>query len=396
MSTFSIPRPRGMTICPAYRIRVGIAATLFTLLAITAVADVPRVQIDYYGEIGCSHCDAFVAKAVPRLETKFDVSLAVEAFDILNASAYAECADRLARLGRPFRTFPVLFIGNNVYQGRAVDPGIEAELDYFTRHGEFRPVVPALMDGSREQSPRGAPGLTETLRVIPVLLAGLADGINPCAFATMIFLVSLLAMVGRSRTQILMVGLIYAATIFVTYLALGFGLLTALRETMVVTWLKAALRVVTSAAAAGFAAMSVRDAILIRAGRRSEALLQLSTKTKQRIHGVMRRGVRTGGLAVGTAGLAFVVSLLELACTGQLYLPTIAYLVQTDSTRPLEVMSLVAYNLAFIVPLVAVFLLIFFGASSRRIGRWFSRHAAGAKVFMAAAFALLAAAVWLL
>ncbi len=118
-------------------------------------------------------------------------------------------------------------------------------------------------------------------------------------------------------------------------------------------------------------------------------------KTKQRIHGVIRRRVRTGGLVIGTVGLAFLVSLLELACTGQLYLPTIAYLVQTDSARPVEVAALVAYNLAFIVPLVIVFLVVYFGVSSERIGKWFSQRAAAAKVVMGGVFVVLGAIIWL-
>jgi len=89
-----------------------------------------------------------------------------------------------------------------------------------------------------------------------------------------------------------------------------------------------------------------------------------------------------------------MVSILELACTGQLYLPTIAYLVQTGSTRPAEVAALGAYNLAFIIPLVIVVLAVYYGVSSRRIGTWFSRRAGTAKFAMGAVFALLGAAIW--
>lgn len=372
------------------------------LLLLTVLAPVafgrdalPPVSVTYYGEIGCSHCDVFLDRSVPRLEEQYGVTIEATGRDILNATAYAECGDRLRQDGRAFRVFPVLFIGNNAYQGTvAVREGIEAELGYYVRNGEFRSRVPAGMDGS--QVGRGPdPGFLDgALPALPILLAGLADGINPCAFATMLFLVSLLALFGRSRAEVLAVGLVYAATVFATYLALGFGLLAAMRGLMNVSLLRTALRIAVSAGGAALAIVSVRDAVLIRAGRSSDAVLQLSLKTKQRIHTVMRKRLRSGGLIVGTVGVAFLVSLLELACTGQLYLPTIAYLVQTESTNAAEVIALLLYNAAFILPLLVLFVVVYSGVGSDRITGWFRRNAAAAKILTAAVLGVLALAIW--
>jgi hypothetical protein len=375
--------------------RLFVAAAMLVLVGGYAAANPASIAITYYGEIGCSHCDAFVDITVPRLEETYGVTIDLDARDILNAEVFAECRDRLAAAGRSFRVYPVLFIGNNVYHGTAaVNRGVEAELGHFREYGDFRPRVPASLDGSQEASPISI-GADGTLPLIPVLLAGLADGINPCAFATMIFLMSLLALVGRSRRQILAIGLIYAGAVMVTYFALGFGMLTVIRAAMDVSLLRTMLRILVSASAAVFAVLSVRDGWLIRSGKRSGAVLQLSIRRKQQIHDVIRRGVRNGGLVAGTVGLAFLVSLLELACTGQLYLPTIAYLVQAGSTRPVEIAALVAYNAAFILPLVLVLLVVYSGVSSKRIGTWFARRAAGAKVAMGMIFLLLAIVIWL-
>ena len=54
--------------------------------------------------------------------------------------------------------------------------------------------------------------------------AGLLDGLNPCAFATIVFMVNLLLLLGHSRRRILEVGLTYSAAVFVTYLLIGLGL----------------------------------------------------------------------------------------------------------------------------------------------------------------------------
>ena len=373
----------------------SIVGLLLLILSGALYAQPTTVDVVYFGEVGCSHCDTFVEKTVPAAEAEHGVRVGVEVRDILKAEGFADCRERLERMDREFRVFPVLFIGNNAYQGTsAVKRGLDEELAYYAEHGEVRPHVPPTMDGSTDSAP---PVRSDgVLPLLPVLLAGLADGINPCAFATVVFLLSLLALVGRTRREVLITGVVFAATVFATYFAIGFGLLSVLREALNFSLLRFWLRVVVSVGTAVLAVLSIRDGILIGRGKRSEAVLALSQKAKQRIHRVIRTRVRGGGLVLATVGLAAIVSLLELACTGQLYLPTIAYLVQTDSARLTEIAALVAYNLAFIVPLMAVVLAVYFGVSSERIGRWVSRRAGAAKVIMGAVFALLGGAIWLI
>ncbi len=58
---------------------------------------------------------------------------------------------------------------------------------------------------------------------IGLFAAGFVDGINPCAIATMIFLISFLGTQERSRKEVLKIGLAFTGTVFVTYLSLGLG-----------------------------------------------------------------------------------------------------------------------------------------------------------------------------
>ena len=110
---------------------------------------------------------------------------------------------------------------------------------------------------------------------------------------------------------------------------------------------------------------------------------------------VLRRRFRKGSLVAGTLGAAFLVSIMELACTGQLYLPTIAYLLQTGSDRPGEIGALLLYNAAFVTPLLVLFVLVYSGMSSQHITEWFRRRAAATRAISALAFLLLAGAIWL-
>jgi len=88
--------------------------------------------------------------------------------------------------------------------------------------------------------------------------------------------------------------------------------------------------------------------------------------------------------------LGFGVSLVELACTGQVYLPTIIFVLGIPAWRTQASLALVIYNVMFIVPLVGVFLLVYYGTTSQQLTTWLARHTAKVKLGTAVVFLLLA------
>jgi cytochrome c biogenesis protein CcdA len=87
--------------------------------------------------------------------------------------------------------------------------------------------------------------------------------------------------------------------------------------------------------------------------------------------------------------LGFLISIFELACTGQVYFPTIAYMVQGEN-RSLGYLLLAVYNFGFIVPLLAVFLLAYAGVGSERITKAFQKNLGAVKLGLAGLFVALA------
>jgi len=61
-----------------------------------------------------------------------------------------------------------------------------------------------------------------------VITAALADSINPCAFSVLILTVTFLFSLGKSRSYVLKIGLIYIFGIYLSYLAIGLGMLQVL------------------------------------------------------------------------------------------------------------------------------------------------------------------------
>jgi cytochrome c biogenesis protein CcdA len=225
-----------------------------------------------------------------------------------------------------------------------------------------------------------------------VLIAGLEDGVNPCAFATIIFLLSYLQVARRRPREILQVGAAFIAGVFLAYFAMGLGLIEAVAQLQKVLHLEW-LRRVVNWSLAGFSlvimVLSVRDGILCLRGRLQDIALQLPGVLKESIHGVIRRGSRQAHFVIAAFVIGVVISVLELACTGQVYLPTIAYMLQKGQNTHGAIGYLFMYNIMFIAPLVAIFILARFGLTSDALTRFLQKHAAVVKFATALLFLLL-------
>ena len=224
---------------------------------------------------------------------------------------------------------------------------------------------------------------------LPIVLGGgLLDGINPCAFATIIFFLSYLQIARRSPREMLMVGAAFIIAVFLAYLAAGLVLYEMLKQLNnrfagIQFWLNLFFGLL-----ALFAAwLSLRDALRARAGRLDEMSLQLPGFLKTRIRGVIRSGARARNFVIAAFISGLVISMLELACTGQVYAPII-YQIQKGKLD--AVLWLVIYNLAFITPLIVIFLLAYGGLRSESLIAFQKNHTFGVKLGLALLFLALA------
>lgn len=96
--------------------------------------------------------------------------------------------------------------------------------------------------------------------------------------------------------------------------------------------------------------------------------------------------MRTRRLVLAAFAVGIVISLLESVCTGQVYLPTIVYVLKDRGLAARPLACLVLYNLMFIMPLLAVFGLVFAGMTSTRLLTFSKRHLALSKTLLALLF----------
>ncbi|MBN2036324.1 MAG: hypothetical protein JW768_06240 [Chitinispirillaceae bacterium] len=206
--------------------------------------------------------------------------------------------------------------------------------------------------------------------LVQIVLAGLVDGVNPCAIATMIFLISFMAVQKRSRGEILAIGLTFSAAVYVTYLLLGLGAFKALSLLQSYHLIADGVRWFAVIFAGAVAIICFRDAIVYKmTGKAKDIKLQLSPKLKSRIHKVISGNLSQKSLIVGTAVTGFLVTLLEAVCTGQVYLPTIILMTQAEGLRLTGWLYLILYNFLFVLPLLIIMILAYYGLRWEELSR---------------------------
>jgi hypothetical protein len=222
----------------------------------------------------------------------------------------------------------------------------------------------------------------------------LADGVNPCAFATIVLLVSMMATARRTRRETLVMGGTFTVSVYATYFLIGlafYGLLQRLAGFLVVSDL---VFYAAFGACVVFGVLSLWDSTLAwRGGEPKDMLLKVPERLRERMARSMSAGVRSRSLVLGALGAGIVVSLLESACTGQVYVPFIVGLVRDPGTRAKGIALLAWYNLLFVLPLVGVLGLAVAGVGSKSLAAWGRRHWGLAKLLMALVFAAMA--VWM-
>jgi len=218
----------------------------------------------------------------------------------------------------------------------------------------------------------------------------LLDGVNPCAFATMIFLISYLSFRKREGRELLFTGAAFTLGVFLTYLGVGFGFLkflTALPFLNVIgKWVYGVTALICLALAWG----SIADYRKAKEGRLEDMSLKLPERMRGWIKTLIREGSGAKRFVLSSFALGFGVSIVELACTGQVYLPTIIFVLGIPEWRAQASLALVLYNLMFIIPLVVVFLVVYYGTTSQQLIDWMTKHASTVKLGMAALFLVLA------
>jgi cytochrome c biogenesis protein CcdA len=221
-----------------------------------------------------------------------------------------------------------------------------------------------------------------------VIIAGLIDGINPCALSVLIFLISSILLKSREVKPILVTGMSFTIGSFVAYFIIGLGLLNFIQGPFfdrISNWFYPSLGALSFL----FGGLSLVDFYKAKTDRVKEIKLQLPRGLKKMEHKLVRTHIKSIRVSVILGlSLGFLLSLLEFVCTGQIYLPTVT-LIGNPWTGARPILYLVLYNLMFILPLGLVVLTSAFFISSNQISSLLSKNLSITKLLTACLFFIL-------
>ncbi len=189
-----------------------------------------------------------------------------------------------------------------------------------------------------------------------VVLAALIDSINPCAIGVLILLISTLIVI-RKKVKMLSIGLLYILAVFLTYLLLGFGLMTFMAAIPLVVAEYISIAVGLLVVFAGL--VEIKDYFWYGEG----FSLRIPYKYSKKIEGKMKK------LSLGAViFLGAFVAAVELPCTGGPYLAITLLLSQNFNMAAFW--YLVLYNIIFVLPLLVILGLALGGMKVYRIQQW--------------------------
>ncbi len=220
--------------------------------------------------------------------------------------------------------------------------------------------------------------------------AGLLDGLNPCAFATIVFMVNLLFLLGHERKRIFEVGITYSIAVYVTYFLLGFFFFEIWQHLGKYHIISQIAYGIMAALLFLFASLSIKDAIQYKKERKETGfILGLPKGWRVKINQYLKQSFAERRLIIAALLSGVVVSFLEAGCTGQIYFPIIMLIHSETAYRIRAIFYLLLYNAFFIVPLFAVFLSVYFGSRSKKIVEFGRKNILFSKIALAVLFIIL-------
>ena len=316
----------------------------------TTVPSTAIVHIYYFYQTSCRECDR-VEIMLKAVRGHYD-NIVLHSYDIFDDTSKI--------------FFEGLAIRNDIPESeRLIVPAIIVGDDYLVRHDITLQHMESLLekynDGAPEYDVSQFAGAEQTIlerfsrfSIVGILIAGLVDGVNPCAFATLVFFVSYLLFIGKRRKDVVLMALFFIIAVFITYFAIGLGAYNILAYLTGLDIVARIIFLVFGVIAIVLGILSVRDYIMAKRGTLDKMILQLPLGIKQRIHKNIKEKTAVGGIIVGSLIAGFLISFLEFGCTGQVYLPTITFMVSRAGFSLEPVISLILYNLMFVLPLIII------------------------------------------
>jgi len=208
-----------------------------------------------------------------------------------------------------------------------------------------------------------------------VIVTGLLDSVNPCAFAVILLLIAFLFTLRKSRDRILQLGLVYIGMIFLVYFAIGLGLLGTVRlsdEPHFVARLGAWLLI-------GLGVLNLIEHYIPQFPVKLHMPAFAGTRARELIAKASLPATIAAGLLVG---------LCTFPCSGGIYVSVIT-LLNAKTTLAWGVSYLALYNVMFVLPLLVILMAAGNRVTAKAWAGWERHHALDIRLWYGVAMVTL-------
>lgn len=208
-----------------------------------------------------------------------------------------------------------------------------------------------------------------------IVVSALVDGINPCAFSVLIFLLLTIIAIG-SRKKVLIVGTTFIVAVFTFYFLSGLGIFTIIQT----AGISRLISFIAALIALGAGVISIASVVI---GQKGPAILSIPESRKGIIDQYIRKASVPAAFAVG-----LLVGMFELPCTGGIYLAILSLL--SNRMTALEgIPYLLVYNFFFVLPLIIILGIFAWGIPVERLDKWRTESRRGVRIIMGAVMIFL-------
>ncbi|MDN7024967.1 hypothetical protein FGU65_08720 [Methanoculleus sp. FWC-SCC1] len=327
------------------------------------------IDADFFYGAACPHC-LWVKPLVEKLaeeHPQVHVRCREVYFNATNREVFRNLIDHYdVKSG----TIPLLIIGNTAMAGEeeiraGLKPIIAQESGEIVNPSSIRRSLmqfagsaqePGGTDSRNTTAPADIPSSRGAeITLASVLVAAAVDSINPCTVAVLVVLLAYLTSLADQK-RLLRVGLAYIGTVFVVYLLSGLGFFAIVQASGLSG---------TVFTLAGLVAVA---AGLVQIGEALRKYDGFSFSIPESMKAGIGQYIRRASIPSAIA-LAALVSVVELPCTGGIYLAILG-LLGSRMTFAEGLPYLVLYNLIFVLPLAVILLIVYCGFSPDRVGAW--------------------------
>ena len=377
-------------------IKAFLAVVCFSGIALAQTENPQKPELDYFFTPTCHVCHEVREKIITKIEARYKDELVINLRDITAVENYKILLALKQKYGKTSEgVVPCVVFAGRMFSGKKdISDNLLKSIDSELAKGGFHPSLNQGVDLVKRFL---------TFTPVTIISVGLIDGINPCAFTVIVFFISFLALQGYRKSDLVVIGLFFIFAVFLTYLLIGLGIFSFFFSLDSFWVLRKIFNLGIGGLSLVFGTMAVIDFYKYKKSGDSQGMsLQLPQAVKNQIHKVIGAHYRKdktaaqqahpggiGNLIITALVTGFLVSLLEAVCTGQMYLPTITFVLKSTNIKLKAFLYLVLYNLMFILPLFVIFLCALAGATSEDFTKFLKKHFLLSKVLMAVLFFVL-------